>query len=221
MSASNGAKLLCIFNYFDEIGKIFPVGGDWTAVRVPIAPLRFHLAKLLQAPDWQQSDAMFGPLSIMDEGSIEDCPEDGAHHVDFANKFIGGGVLGNGALQEEIRFVVSPELLISRLLLCGNSIEDDEVVFVDGSRMYSKITGYAQSLCYSGTTNALSQGDAIRPSVSRVIAMDAHHFGSRSRVDQYRPQWIERELNKAFLAFSATKDETNTMAIATGNWGIV
>ncbi len=44
-------------------------------------------------------------------------------------QFVGGGVLGNGSLQEEIRFVAAPELLLSRLLLCGNAIADDEVVF--------------------------------------------------------------------------------------------
>ena len=32
--------------------------------------------------------------------------------VDFANKFIGGGVLGHGAVQEEIRFLICPELLV-------------------------------------------------------------------------------------------------------------
>jgi hypothetical protein len=34
-----------------------------------------------------------------------------SHLADFANKYVGGGVLGNGSLQEEIRFVVSPEML--------------------------------------------------------------------------------------------------------------
>lgn len=36
--------------------------------------------------------------------------------VDFANKRVGGGVLGRGSVQEEIRFVICPELIVSRLL---------------------------------------------------------------------------------------------------------
>lgn len=36
--------------------------------------------------------------------------------VDFANKNIGGGVLGFGSVQEEILFVIHPELIVSVLL---------------------------------------------------------------------------------------------------------
>ena len=35
--------------------------------------------------------------------------------VDFANKFLGGGVLGHGCVQEEIRFLICPEMMVSRL----------------------------------------------------------------------------------------------------------
>ena len=37
--------------------------------------------------------------------------------VDFANKNIGGGVLNNGSVQEEILFCVFPEL-VSLMCLC-------------------------------------------------------------------------------------------------------
>lgn len=36
--------------------------------------------------------------------------------VDFANKSLGGGVLGNGAVQEEILFVIFPECLVSKII---------------------------------------------------------------------------------------------------------
>lgn len=36
--------------------------------------------------------------------------------VDFANKRLGGGVLTDGAVQEEIMFCIFPELVIARLL---------------------------------------------------------------------------------------------------------
>ena len=35
--------------------------------------------------------------------------------VDFANKYIGGGALSSGLVQEEIRFLICPELIVSRL----------------------------------------------------------------------------------------------------------
>jgi poly(ADP-ribose) glycohydrolase len=36
--------------------------------------------------------------------------------VDFANKKIGGGVLKNGCVQEEILFAIFPEAIISKLI---------------------------------------------------------------------------------------------------------
>ena len=35
--------------------------------------------------------------------------------MDFANKFLGGGVLGHGCVQEEIRFLICPEMMVTRL----------------------------------------------------------------------------------------------------------
>jgi poly(ADP-ribose) glycohydrolase len=39
--------------------------------------------------------------------------------VDFANKYLGGGVLTHGCVQEEIRFLICPEMIISRLFTEG------------------------------------------------------------------------------------------------------
>ncbi len=55
--------------------------------------------------------------------------------VDFANKFIGGGVLGHGCLQEEIRFLICPELIVSRLFT--EVLDPNEVVEITGAEMYS------------------------------------------------------------------------------------
>ena len=50
--------------------------------------------------------------------------------MDFANKFIGGGVLGHGCVQEEIRFLICPELLLSRLFT--EVLDDNECVIIKG-----------------------------------------------------------------------------------------
>ena len=50
--------------------------------------------------------------------------------VDFANKYIGGGVLGEGCVQEEIRFVICPELLVS--LLFTDVLDDKEAIVITG-----------------------------------------------------------------------------------------
>jgi poly(ADP-ribose) glycohydrolase len=51
--------------------------------------------------------------------------------VDFANKLVGGGVLGRGLVQEEIRFIICPELIVSRLLT--EELGDNECLIVTGS----------------------------------------------------------------------------------------
>lgn len=82
---------------------------------------------------WDNSDLKFGwtKVYINSNGTIED---DGLGflQVDFANKNVGGGVLGYGCVQEEIRFVICPELLVSRLFI--ERLGDQEAVIVTGNR---------------------------------------------------------------------------------------
>ena len=54
---------------------------------------------------------------------------------------ITGGVLGHGAVQEEIRFVICPELLIS-CLLC-EKMGDRECVVIKGAERFSNYSGYS------------------------------------------------------------------------------
>lgn len=51
--------------------------------------------------------------------------------VDFANSWLGGGVLSSGLMQEEILFLINPELIVSRLFT--EKLRDDECVVVTGN----------------------------------------------------------------------------------------
>lgn len=50
--------------------------------------------------------------------------------VDFANQFVGGGVTSSGLVQEEIRFLVNPELIISRLFT--EALDHNECLIITG-----------------------------------------------------------------------------------------
>lgn len=52
--------------------------------------------------------------------------------VDFASSWLGGGVLDSGLLQEEILFLMNPELIVSRLFT--EKLQDNECVIVTGNR---------------------------------------------------------------------------------------
>jgi poly(ADP-ribose) glycohydrolase len=64
--------------------------------------LRFHRRCLRALPRFESSsDELFGAgLTVSAKGKIEDCPTKKFIHADFANKILGGGVLGHGLVQE-------------------------------------------------------------------------------------------------------------------------
>ena len=53
-----------------------------------------------------------------------------ALQVDFANKSVGGGVTSSGLVQEEIRFLINPELIASRLFT--EALGHDECLIITG-----------------------------------------------------------------------------------------
>jgi poly(ADP-ribose) glycohydrolase len=63
--------------------------------------------------------------------------------VDFANKYIGGCVLSNGCIQEEIMFIFSSELIA--LILFPECLEDNEAIQVKGVWRFSCYHGYSES----------------------------------------------------------------------------
>ncbi len=60
----------------------------------------------------------------------------------------GGGVLGNGCVQEEIRFTICPEMLVS-LIVC-EVMEVNECIFLIGCERYSSYKGYAKAFKFAG-----------------------------------------------------------------------
>lgn len=72
-----------------------------------------------------------------------------ACQADFANKYIGGGVIVGGCVQEEIRFAICPELTVS-MLLCAY-MKDDEAIILTGAERFSnyKVLSFRWVLCSS------------------------------------------------------------------------
>lgn len=50
--------------------------------------------------------------------------------MDFANRFVGGGVTGSGLVQEEISFLINPELIVSRLFT--EALDHNECLIITG-----------------------------------------------------------------------------------------
>ncbi|KAE9450521.1 hypothetical protein C3L33_17599, partial [Rhododendron williamsianum] len=103
-------------------------------------------------------------------GLIEDHSCEGLE-VDFANKYLGGGALNRGCVQEEIRFMINPELIAGMLLL--PSMADNEAIEIVGTERFSNYTGYASSFCYLGDNIDKVDLDSMGRRRTRIIAIDA------------------------------------------------
>ncbi|NXO04943.1 PARG glycohydrolase, partial [Rhinopomastus cyanomelas] len=140
--------------------------------------------------------------------------------VDFANRFVGGGVTGAGLVQEEIRFLINPELIISRLFT--EVLDHNECLIVTGTEQYSEYAGYAETYRWVRSHDDTTPRDEWQRRYTEIVAIDAFHF--RRFLDQFGPEKIRRELNKAsdlaYCGFSRPNvSPQHLSAIATGNWG--
>ena len=94
--------------------------------------------------------------------------------IDFANAFVGGGVIGGGCVQEEIRFLICPELIVSRLFT--ERLQDNEVLVIQGFERYSDYTGYASNFKFSGDHKYHPLDNMQGRIPSTLVAMDALKF---------------------------------------------
>ncbi|CAF5199014.1 unnamed protein product, partial [Rotaria magnacalcarata] len=117
-------KLKCILHYFNRVTDHMPTGVI-TFQRVVLPKSDY--------PQWPELKTDLCDLHLTTGQKIEDIPS--VLQIDFANKYIGGGVLGSGCVQEEIRFSICPEMLVS-LLIC-EKMERNECIFLIGCERYS------------------------------------------------------------------------------------
>ncbi|XP_068161884.1 poly(ADP-ribose) glycohydrolase-like [Antennarius striatus] len=197
-------KLKTLMCYFKQVTEEKPTG------------LITFTRKVLDEPvNWKSSQTRLTKLHITCEGTIEDGGY-GMLQVDFANRFVGGGVTSAGLVQEEIRFMINTELLVSRLFT--EALNHNECLIVTGTQRYSDYTGYAETYKWNGSHQDTTPRDASRRRCTEIVAIDALRF--RNFLEQFHVDKINRELNKAYCGFSRPgTPKENLAAVATGNWG--
>ncbi|EYB96496.1 hypothetical protein Y032_0150g2784 [Ancylostoma ceylanicum] len=199
-------KLQFFLNYFSLLLKQMPDGC-----------VSFRRTVLTQdkIPDWEQDKTRVPLVAATSGGAIEDA--DGCLQVDFADPYIGGLILTIGAVQEEIRFLICPEMIVSSLLC--ERMGPLEAVHIIGAQRYSSYSGYGRTLKWLPFEYGYGTEprDEFRRVISHLVAMDATRFKPRGTPAQYTRASIDRELNKAYAAFATGIKELRP--IATGNWG--
>ncbi|KAF5906899.1 poly(ADP-ribose) glycohydrolase-like isoform X2, partial [Clarias magur] len=203
-------KLRALFHYFNTVtNEETKPDGLVTFKRISI-PLNL-------CPQWSKSTEHLTNLRVYPEGSIEEMGK-GMLQVDFAAKAVGGGVLGNGMVQEEILFMQCPELIVARLFT--EKLADNECLKITGAQRYSKTHGYSDTFeWYSTYMDETKSKDKWKRHYCQIVAIDALKFNNER--DQYTEKNIKRELFKAFVGFSGDRNVPHdyTPAVATGNWG--
>ncbi|XP_060067436.1 poly(ADP-ribose) glycohydrolase-like [Ylistrum balloti] len=198
-------KMRCIMNYFRRVTSSVPTG-----------TVTFIRQTVDKFPDWQKLDTSLRGLHVSAEGTIED-DGIGMLQVDFANKYLGGGVFGQGCVQEEIRFLICPEMIVSRLIT--ECLENNECLIMKGCERFSDYDGYAKTFRWKDNYEDKTPRDDWGRRCTDVVAIDALIFHGYAR--QFKSSSVTRELNKAYCGFMNphVKDAKNLPAVCTGNWG--
>ncbi|KAF8970756.1 hypothetical protein BGZ46_010400, partial [Entomortierella lignicola] len=222
----NAAKLRCIIHYFDRVTTEMPKG----TVTFHRQVLKTRVA-LGEKERVSKEPFYYVNVTVDGESPLEDQAPDGALQLDFANKVIGGGVLGHGAVQEEIRFAICPELIISRLFT--QQLRENEALLIKGAERYSNYNGYANTFTWHSNHIDETPRDKLGRRKTEICAIDAVPFKTRDmRLRQFSKGNVLREVNKAVAGFRispitstewglcrAESPLLNAPLIATGNWG--
>ena len=197
------AKLRCVLTYFDRTADA-PPSGCLEIERIT-APGR-------TAEQWAADSSPLLPLTVDTGATIEDAA--GCRQVDFANCYLGGGVLSGGCVQEEIRFAVAPELLVG--MIVSPCMRESEAIVLRGAERFASTSGYARSLAYAGPfADPCPRAADGTPDVE-LVAMDAVDYRRSNAQAQFGEPAIRRELGKARSGF---RRDARQLPIATGNWG--
>ncbi|CAF1396985.1 unnamed protein product, partial [Adineta ricciae] len=198
-------KIRCIVHYFERIQVRKPTG---------VITFRRYSIPSQYVPKWSESNKNLIPVHFTTAKKIEDI--ECSLQVDFANRYIGGGVLNTGCVQEEIRFAICPEMIVS-ILVC-EAMDDDECIFLIGCERYSSYRGYSKTFQYDTDYQDRSFKDNWGRKWSHVVAIDAIYFDDPLK--QFDMKIIKREILKAYTGFYSRKP-TNQVAfpVVTGNWG--
>lgn len=217
---SCSSKLISMINYFSVLHQRQQQG-------VPLSNLlTFH--RIVESPKplsyWTTSDHILTTFTHYSNIAIEDYSSPSLQ-VDFANKYIGGGVMETGCVQEEICFMVHPELIVS--ILMSDVMENNEAIVIVGAERFTQHDGYGSSVTYGERYHDKRPVDRHGRLDSHFVAIDALELIGRSK-KQYQPEMVERELNKAYAGFRGDHLERTDLEqrvidklkpVCTGRWG--
>ena len=183
----NQFKTRCVVEYLKDTLPLIMKGEKAEEFLIQRRSSSKNLFKLIQ----DRGERYLSNLIIAsDTTSIEEF--DGDAKVDFANRFIGGGCLRDGCVQEEIMFAIRPQLYTATLLC--EKMEYNESLAFRGFRYYFKYNGYSNKTRYDGKVEHPSKPFQAKGFLfydEKIVAIDALKFGKED-YDQFSEKCINR-----------------------------
>ncbi|KAL4466126.1 hypothetical protein ABPG74_004363 [Tetrahymena malaccensis] len=216
-NVSNQQKLICLLHYFWRIQNEFESKENTLQNQViTFERLINENNDLLLKIDMNENQ--MSDIEIVDDKGIESFEDFECIHCDFANKFLGGGVLRTGCVQEEIMLTVNPEIMAG-ILFCQKQ-NDKDALLITGAQRFCQFAGYKESFKFVGPHYSDFEVDTLNRKKVYTLAMNAISFKQNPQ-QQYAEEKIHRELAKCFIGFQGSpfSESSRTVPIITGNWG--
>ena len=139
-------KIKCILYDFIECKSRLDENTQWTGNLITITRRSLINTELpiegcAELTHWMQCNTPLSVFEYRSDVAIENSRN--TFHADFANKHIGGGVLRGGCVQEEIRFLISPECFV--LMLVYDEVDQSESILLHGTEVFTCYNGYSRS----------------------------------------------------------------------------
>eukprot|EP01084_Bolivina_argentea_P165680 287802_1 len=212
-------KFNCWIHYFEYV-RMKGIESDWFNKETVTVYRRCmsveQLYPILAHNNLLTNETQLCEFTVHHEGCIED--DIIAIHSDFANMLIGGGVLNGGRVQEEIRFTINSECVISKLL-CPDEMRNNESIIILGSQQFFNYSGYGYKFKFNGYRNIYNIPIIDNRLATCIVGIDAIHF-YYSR-EQCNIDMLIREISKCYIGYCLSNDEIGYKMdiISTGNWG--
>lgn len=222
------AYLFAIFRYFELLVSptspiLAPIAFDWPVIFTLRKVNADYMTNEMSSRRLTEFEVIFKSDQILveDEDSLLTLPRGAT--VISANKDVG---FGRTASQEEMVVGASPELCV--VVLMTPTLQDEEVLTVQGAQQMICMTGYGRDAHLSKMLE-LDRPDVISSLPSNwqkrtVLFMDALELDSYDTSEltpDLLPGNVDRELRKAYTAFSSARNDDGRAfeVVVTGLWG--
>ena len=195
----------CFLNYLTIVGK-------WLSENNPILDEKIvYIRESLKLnEEIFKKEKKLCDINIYEKGSLFD--GDDSYFIDFANMYIGGGVLEGGCVQEEILFAVQPEAIVSMFFM--EVMSENDAIRIDNTIRYSEYSGYGRSFKFTKSAIDMNNINSIKR--NKFIAIDAcvqYQFG----YGYMDTRVIKRDIHKAYVGFNLINFDQNKKEITCEN----